>query len=517
MSQPSPAPATNTLPPNKGLLGVVERIGNKMPHPIALFLGIIVIVLVMSAVFSAMGVSAIHPHSKETLQVKNMLSLNAILDWSFNLSKNLQNFPVLASVIILAAATGLCEQTGVFSTAIKSSLKNASGNGVVFVIALIGSCGNIAGDVSFLIVPSIAAAIFLGIGRNPLVGLFLGYATVGGGYGTNFIPGGWDVILTPVTIQSAQLLDPKFDMNLVSGYFMMVVGTVCVAITATFVTVKFVEPKFGKYTGTPEGIEMSEGDVTPAEAKALKRTMIALGMFLGAVVLACIPESSFMRSPTGSLTVNAPLMKSLFALLLIIFLLAGMVYGISMGKITCIKDLAALLTKSITAIAPFIVIAIIVSQFLYLFNQSNLGTILAINGGNLLKDMTIPVVAVILVFFLMEGIADLFIVSGSARYLIFGPVFVPMFMQLGVHPAFVQMIHRTGGSICNHLTPLNSFFPVLLGLAQKYDKNIGMGTIFSTMIPYTIAYSIMYSVLLVVWYLFAIPLGFDTPVHYVMQ
>ena len=502
---------------NKGLLGVVERVGNKMPHPIAMFIGIIAIVLTLSLLLSLLGVSAVHPHSKETLLVKNMLSISALLEWASNVARNLQNFPVLASVTILAAATGLCEQTGVFATAIKSSLKNASGNGVVFVIALIGSCGNIAGDVAFLIVPSIAAAIFLGIGRHPLVGLFLGYATVGGGYGTNFVPGGWDVILTPVTIQSAQLLDPKFDMNLVSGYFMMVVGSICVALTATFVTVKFVEPKFGKYSGTPDGVEMNEGDVKPEEAKALNRTLIALGLFLGAVVLSCIPESSFMRSPTGSLTVNAPLMKSLFALLLISFLIAGIVYGVGVGKITDIKDLATLLTKSISSIAPFIVIAIIVSQFLYLFNQSNLGTILAINGGNLLKDLTIPVVAVILIFFLMEGIADLFIVSGSARYLIFGPVFVPMFMQLGVHPAFVQMIHRTGGSICNHLTPLNSFFPVLLGLAQKYDKNIGMGTIFSTMIPYTIAYTLMYGALLVFWYLFALPTGFDTPVHYFLH
>lgn len=505
---------TNTSSERKGLLGAIERIGNKMPHPIALFLGIITIVLLLSLLLSLLGISAVHPYNGEQLYVRNMLSISALLEWSANVSKNLQNFPVLASVIILAAATGLCEQTGVFSTAIKSSLKNASGSGVVFVIALIGSCGNIAGDVSFLIIPSIAATIFLGIGRNPLVGLFLGYATVGGGYGTNFIPGGWDVILTPVTIQSAQLFDPSFDMNLVSGYFMMVVGTVCVAITATFITVKFIEPKFGKYTGTPEGIEMSQAEVTPTESKALKSALIALGIFLGALVIACIPESSFMRSPTGSLTVGSPLMKSLYSILLTTFLIAGTVYGIKVGKIKNIKDLADILTKAITSIAPFIVIAIIVSQFLYLFNQSNLGTVLAINGGNLLKDMTIPVIVVILIFFLMEGIADLFIVSGSARYLIFGPVFVPMFMQLGVHPAFVQMIHRTGGSICNHLTPLNSFFPVLLGLAQRYDKNIGIGTIFSTMIPYTIGYTIMYAILLVIWYLLGIPTGFDTPVHY---
>jgi len=233
-------------------------------------------------------------------------------------------------------------------------------------------------------------------------------------------------------------------------------------------------------------------------------------------VIVCIPSNSFMRSPTGSLTVNAPLMKALYALLVIAFSLPGLIYGISIGKIKGIKDLADILIKSITNIAPFIVIAIIVSQFLYVFNESNLGTILAINGGNLLKDLSVPLIAIIIIFFLLEGVADLFIVSGSARYLIFGPVFVPMMMQLGIHPAFVQMIHRSGGSICNHLTPLNSFFPILLGLAQKYDKKIGIGTVFSTMIPYTIAYTIVYIIMLVVWFVFGLPTGFDTPSHYIL-
>lgn len=500
-----------------GFLAAVERIGNKMPHPIALFLGIIMIVLGFSFVLSLIGVSAIHPQTQETLYVKNLLNIKELIEWGSNLSKNLQNFPVLASVLILAAATGLCEQTGFFSSAIKSSLKNATGSGVVFVIALVGACGNIAGDVAFLIVPTIAASVFLGTGRHPLVGLFLGYAAVGGGYGTNFIPGGWDVILTPITIQSAKLLDPSFDMNLVSGYYMMAVGTVLIALTATIVTVKFIEPKFGKYEGSYAASENTEASLTEAQRKALKKALLGLGLFLAAIIISAIPGNSFLRSETGSLTINAPLMKLLYAFLVIAFLMAGIIYGAAIGKIRNIKDLADMLTKSISNVAPFVVIAIIVSQFLYLFAQSNLGTVLAINGGHFLSEMSVPVVLVLILFFVFEGIADMFIVSGSARYLIFGPVFVPMLMHLGVHPAFTQMIHRTGGSMANHLTPLNSFFPVLIGLAQKYDKNIGIGTIFSTMIPYTIAYSIVYITMIVVWYVFALPLGFDTPSHIMLQ
>jgi len=500
------------LKTNSGFLAAVERIGNKMPHPIALFLGIIVIVLVLSLLLSLLGVSAIHPQTQEVLYVKNLLNIHELIEWGASLSKNLQNFPVLASVLILAAATGLCEQTGFFSSAIKSSLKNASGSGVVFVIAFVGACGNVAGDVAFLIVPTIAASVFLGTGRHPLVGLFLGYAAVGGGYGTNLIPGGWDVVLTPITIQSAKLLDPSFDMNLVSGYFMMVTGTVLIALTATFVTVKFIEPKFGAYTGGAAS-SPNEDELTNEHRLALKRALWGLGIFFAAIVVACIPANSFLRSDTGSLTINAPLMKLLYAFLVIGFLIPGLIYGATIGKIRNIKDLADILVKSISNVAPFVVIAIIVSQFLYLFAQSNLGTVIAINGGHLLSELSVPVVVVLVLFFIFEGIADMFIVSGSSRYLIFGPVFVPMLMHLGVHPAFTQMIHRTGGSMANHLTPLNSFFPVLIGLAQKYDKNIGIGTIFSTMIPYTIAFSIVYVTMIIVWYVFALPLGFDTPSH----
>jgi aminobenzoyl-glutamate transport protein len=499
--------------PNRGILGAIERIGNRMPHPIGLFLGIIVIVLVLSAVLSMFGVSAVHPQTKQVLPVENMLSVKALTGWMTNLSKNLQNFPVLASVLILAAATGLCEQTGFFSAAIKASLKNARGWAVVFSIALVGACGNAAGDVSFLIVPTIAASIFQGTGRNPLVGLFMGYATVGGGYGTNFIPGGWDVILTPITIQAAKLLDPGFDMNLVSGYFMMVVGTVVIAATSTFVTLRYIEPKLGTYraeAGDAAAVATTDQQLTPEQSRALRKAVLALVILLGAIVVACIPENSFMRSPAGSLTINAPLMQMLYAILVAAFMLPGLVYGIAIGKITNLKDFASLLTSAISAVAPFIVIALFVSQFLYLFAQSNLGSVLAINGGNMLKGLSIPVLFILILFFLMEGFADLFIVSGSSRYLIFGPVFVPMLMQLGVHPAFVQMIHRTGGSICNHLSPLNSFFPVLLSLAQKYDRNIGIGTIFSVMIPYTIAFAIVYIVLLSAWFLSGLPIGFDT-------
>lgn len=197
-----------------------------------------------------------------------------------------------------------------------------------------------------------------------------------------------------------------------------------------------------------------------------------------------------------------------------VFFLAGTVFGVGTGKIGNLSDLARLMTEAVKTVSPFIVIAIVVSQFLYLFNESNLGAVLAIRGGQALTQLAVPVVAVLILFFLLEAVADMFIISGSARYLVFAPVFVPMMMQLGVHPALTQAIHRMGGSVANPLTPLNAFFPVLLGLAQKYDRNVGMGTIFSAIIPYSIAYSLGYLILIVLWYFLDLPVGFGTPVSY---
>ncbi|RDD68490.1 AbgT family transporter [Paracoccus versutus] len=496
----------------KGFLSAVERIGNRMPHPLGIFLGIIALVLLASAILSWAGVTATHPQSGEVIRVHNMLTLDSILTWMSKLSVNLQNFPVLAIVIVMAAATGIAEQVGFFTVAIKHSLRGVRGIYVVFAVACIAAVGNIAGDVSFAIVPALSASVFLGMGRHPLVGLFLGYAVVGGSFGVSVIPGSFDAILTPISIQSAHLVDVNFDMNILNGYYLLATSTVVVAVIATFVTVVFVEPRFGKYEG--ELAAPTDIEVTDVERRALRRSYLSVGLFLLAIIVAAIPQNSFLRSPTGSLVIDAPLMRLVFPILLIVFSLAGTVFGVGTGKIRNLRDMVHLMTEAVKTIAPFIVIAIVVSQFLYLFNESNLGAVMAIRGGQALTHLAVPVVVVLVLFFLLEAIADMFIISGSARYLIFAPVFVPMMMQLGIHPALTQAIHRMGGSVANPLTPLNAFFPVLLGLAQKYDRNVGMGTIFSAIIPYSIAYSIGYLVLIIVWYFLDLPVGFGTPISY---
>ena len=262
--------ATETAVKKSGFLAWIERVGNKMPHPFKMFMEITGFVLVCSLILGLMKVSAIHPATGETITVVNLISIDGLLLFTGNFVKNFQNFPVLGIVIILGVFTGICDRTGFFTTAIRMGLANVKGNAVVFIVAIIGVLGNQAGDASFILIPAITGAIFLGLGRHPLAGVFLGYASVGGGYTTSLIPGGWDVILTPITINAAQSMAPNFDMSLLSGYLMLFVSALLCATAATFVTVKVIEPMLGTYQ--PEGEIDVNTSVSPEEARAVKKT-----------------------------------------------------------------------------------------------------------------------------------------------------------------------------------------------------------------------------------------------------
>jgi aminobenzoyl-glutamate transport protein len=492
----------------RGFLAWIERVGNKMPHPFILFLDIIVIVLACSWFFASIGASAVHPASKETIQVINLVNIRGLLFFMENFVRNFQTFPVLGMVLILGIATGICDRTGFFSSAIKMGLARTKGNTVVFIIAIIGILAHNAGDVSFILVPTLAGAMFHGMRRHPLAGVFLGYASVGGGFTTTLIPSGMDAIFAPITIEAASTIVPDFYMPLLSGYFFLAVAGFLCAMAAAVVTIKVIEPMLGEYK--PEG-EMSAANmqVAPEEARAVKRASWCVLAFLVALVLLCVPSDSFLRNPeTGSLIFRAPLMTDMQFFIIVIFMLAGVVYGVSVGKIRSFVDCIELMEESIKTLAPFIVLAVVIGQFLALFDYSRLGHVLAIRGGEFLASLPVPMALIVVLFLLLTTFVNLFIGSGSTKWLLMGPIFVPMLMQLNLHPAFIQSVYRLGDSATNHLTPLFAYFAILLTTAQQYDKKAGMGTLFSAMLPYAAVFLCIYALQVVVWMIFDLPVGF---------
>ena len=499
---------------NKGILGWIERVGNKMPHPLALFTIITGLVILISAICSFAGVTEVHPTSGETLTVVNLLSTNGLLTILETFINNFQTVPILGSITVFTVACGYCERTGLFTTAIKVGLKNAKGSLVVFIICMIACFSNQAGDVAFVIVPTLAAAIFAGLGRNPIAGIFCGYAAVGGGYGTEILPAFLSSVLTPVSNEAAQMIEPGFSMSPLNGYFALFAAAVVVSIVNTLVTVRIIEPRLGKYdpeyadAAIEEEVEEAEvKTVTPEEHRALKLAGLSLLIYFVLLVVLCIPSNSFFRSETGSLLTGSPLMDCIVGLLILMFFIPGVVYGAATKQIRSVADLANMGIESVKSVAPFILLCIMIGQFVSLFSISNLGPILAIAGGSLLQSLDLPIALIIVLFIILVMFVDLFMISGTTKYLIFGPIFVPLFMQLNIHPALTQMAYRIGDCCTNSLSPLNPAFLILLTMCQKYDRRMGMGNIFSAMITYSAFYIVSLIAMLLIWIALGLPTG----------
>lgn len=490
----------------KGFFTWIESVGNKMPHPLALFLYITGIVLIMSFILGKLGISAIHPTTQETISVINLISLEGVLLFFSNFVNNLQNFPILGIVIILGVATGFCDRSGLFTSAIKMGLSNRKGNTAVYVIAAIGVLSNLAGDAAFILIPAISGAIFYGLKRNPLAGVFLGYASVGGGFSTGITPGSFDAIFTPISVKAASTIIPGFDMPLLNGYFFLCTSGIVVIIASALVTIKVIEPMFGEFYFKQESqVEM---EISFEEKRAVKKAGFSVLIFLILLIIACIPENSFLRNPENhSLIFGAPLMKCFQMIIAITFALPGLTYAISMKKIKNIKDIYEMMSESIASLSGFIALAIVIGQFLFLFNKSNLAQVLAIKGGNFLASLPIPAQLIVVCFLLLTAFVNLFIGSGGTKWLLMGPIFVPMLIQLNIHPAFTQAVYRLGDCSTNHLTPLFAYFAILLTTAQKYDKNTGMGTLFVAMLPYAFTFICLFALQIIIWMTFNIPVG----------
>lgn len=492
---------------NKGFLGWIERVGNKMPHPMLLFVYLILIVIALSALFSVIGTTLINPANGQEVKAYNLLSPDGLMFWTKTFISNYQGFPVLAIVLILGIATGVCEMTGFFSTAIKMSLSNVKGAYLVYFVSFISMFGVAIGDASMILIPTLAASLFYSTGRNPIAGILCAYAAAGASFGVQLIPGGFDPMLTSLSNSAAQMMDPSFDMPLMSGYYLLFTGALIIPIVNTAITMKVIEPRLGVYTGIPEDIE-EKGELTQKERDAAKKAGLAVLIYLALIFIACIPSNSCFRNPeNGSLVIGAPLMASLQTIVVFFFFIPGLVYGISLKKITGTKDLFDMMTASMKGLAGFAVLGIIIGQFLALFSKSNLGTLLSIAGGDALKTANMPFQVIVIVFFIFVVFINLFIISGGTKYLMFAPIFIPMFMQLGLHPALVQVIYKVGDGMTNALSPLNSMFIVLLALCNKYDKKVGIGTIFSSMLPYSLANTIVMGIFILIWITLRLPLG----------
>lgn len=491
------------------ILNGIEVAGNKLPDPATLFVLLATLIVVLSGIFSAMGVTAVHPGTGETLSVVNLFSKAGVrMMWSKAVT-NFSGFAPLGMVLVAVIGSGAAEKSGFLAAFMQKMLGSAAPAFVTFVIIFVGINGNIAGDAAFVVMPPLAAIIYLGMGRHPLLGMFTAYAGVAAGFCANIALGLSDALAYGYTEAAAQMIDPNYVASPAINYYFLIASCIVLSIVGTILTEKFMAPRFEGQDLSKYEYDKAAAQLSPKQHKALNLAGLSFVITVVVIIAMCLGSDPVLGDPeTGSLMAStSPFMSGIIVTVSIILFVPGAVYGFASGRYKNDKALFADIVDAFKDMAPYILLCFFCAQFTNYFSWSNLGAIIAIKGADLLTAMNFTGIPLLVGLVIVSCIVNLFIGSASAKWAILAPVFVPMMMILGYDPAVTQVAYRIGDSITNPLSPLFYYFPLILGFARRYEKDTGMGTIIANMIPYSVTFTVTWLILLVIWAMFNLPLG----------
>lgn len=487
------------------VLGFIERVGNALPHPGTLFAIMAALVILASAIFARFDLVVTHPGTGELIRPVNLLSIEGLHRILTSMVTNFTSFAPLGTVLVAMLGVGIAEASGVIGTSLRLLVLSAPKRLLTFVIVLAGVLSNTASEIGYVLLVPLAATIFLAAGRHPLAGLAAAFAGVSGGDSANLMLGTVDPLLAGLSEEAARIIDPSYQVNATANYYFMFVSTFFIAAAGTWVTERIVAPRLGDYTGSEKAEELSA--LTPEERRGLWFTLAALVVMAGVLLLATVPANGFLRDPaTGSL-LSSPFMSGIVALIFIVFAVAGIAYGIGAGTFRSDTDVMKGMGKAMETLGLYLVLVFFAAQFVAYFNWTNLGLIVAVKGAEFLEAAGLGPILLMVAFILISAFINLFMGSASAKWAIMAPVFVPMFMLLGYTPEFTQTAYRIGDSVTNIVSPMMTYFALIVAFVERYEPKAGIGTVIATMLPYTVVFLVVWSLLLVVWMLLGLPVG----------
>lgn len=531
-TSPDPKPAGSRW------LDTIERIGNKLPHPMTFFIIGAVLVLVLSQIAASAGWSVSKPGTetveidgvtevRETTATVNARGLLSGDDafWTIdNLVDNFTGFAPLGVVLVAMLGIGVAERSGAIGAALKVAMAITPQTLLTPAMIFLGIMSSAALDAGYVVLPPIAAALYKSVGRSPLVGLAAVFVGVSAGFSANLSLTALDPLLAGFSGEGARILDPGYQVADTCNLWFMIVSTFVLTLVGWGVTAWFVEPRYTRAApedGGPAPLEEGEIDahrVTAAEKKGLLAAVATAVVFV-LVVLVLVNPGGILGTTMPLQGTSGPFQRwvsAIVPLLFFFFLLPGLVYGVVSGTVKRDKDVATMMGKTMADMAPYIVLAFFAAQFVAFFKHSNLGEMLALVGGRALAAAEMPPWVLLPAFILLVMVANLFIGSASAKYAFFAPVFVPMFMQgAQISPELTQAAYRVGDSCSNIITPLNPYVVIILVFLQKYVPKGGIGTLVALMLPYAIVFSVVWTVLLVLWMATGAELGPQGPLEYV--
>jgi aminobenzoyl-glutamate transport protein len=503
----------------RGFLGWVEWAGNKLPDPAMLFVWALLLTWLASWPLSQMNFADdIDPRTKQPLEIRNQLTGEALTVFLTKMVETFVTFPPLGVVLVALLGVGVAEHTGFIGALIKGMLSFTPRLLLTPMLLIVAIISHSAGDTGYVLVVPLGGVIFYAAGRHPLAGIAAAFAAVSGGFSANFLPSGLDPLLQGFTQSAAQIIDPNRTVNPLCNYYFTALSSLLIIAAGWFITDWIIEPRLQRSTpvdGDPADMPRMDALLGP-EKRGLGAALAFL--FVAGVSLAAwaYPENSALRSPTGSLTEhNAPIMKMIVPLIFLLFLIPGIVYGYVAGTVTSHRDVIKGMSKSMSTMGYYLVLAFFAALFTYAFRESNLGALVALKGARFLESLGLPAEATIVGIILITAFVNLLIGSASAKWALLGPIFVPMLMRLNLSPELTQAAYRVADSSTNIITPLMPYFPLVVAFAQRYVKQTGIGTLMALMVPFSLTFLVTWTALLLFyWKVLGWPLGLDAPYEY---
>jgi len=500
-----------------GVLDLIERVGNALPDPAVLFLSLMLLIWVLSALFAGVSFTEIDPRTGAPIVVKNLLTGPALADFLSNMVKTFTGFAPLGIVLAAMLGVGVAEHSGYINAGLKSMLKVTPRNLLTPMLILVAIVSHTATDAGYVLVIPLGGVIFHAAGRHPLAGIAAAFAGVSGGFSANFVPSGIDPLLQGFTQEAARIIHPGIELNPLNNWFFTSASSLLIIGLGWWLTDRVVEPRLRRVAVDGDESAVAMDELKPKERTAFGLATLTMLLLLMGLFAWAWPEDSSLRADGKLASFSAPLMRSIVPIILIVFLIPGIVYGFLAGTYRATKDVVGHMSKSMSGMSYYIVMAFFCALFIDAFGQSQLGALLALKGAAGLKAMQLPAGVTIVGIILLTAFVNLFIGSASAKWALIAPIFVPMLMQLGISPDLTQAGYRVGDSVSNIVTPLMPYFPLVVVYCQRYAKGTGIGTLTSMMLPYSITFLVLWTIFLLAYWGLGLPLGLQATYEYLPQ